>query len=283
MKGLFSQRYGYVKPSDIIITEKMTPEIVNSLCTCYDNLKDNLYSHPTAMKYVDLQKYLWVYFLHQRKSDYLYAQNKNVAVTFIEGNSKWYEKLDMIEVTIRFVLSINDKPRDNILKSILYRFINDINYFFEDLNFGYRIVEYKVVPVTSKVEIKAIEEAVVEAADNVRMHLQSALEKIAERPKGDYRNSIKESISAVEAYCRNKTGKDTLGSALSDLEKKGLHLAPSIKSAFNILYGYTNSSDTGIRHPLMDASGEYVPTADEAVYMLVICSAFINYLRKKEK
>lgn len=152
---------------------------------------------------------------------------------------------------------------------------------FEELNFGYRVLDKIIVPVTSEGEIKTIEEAIKTSEDNVSMHLHCSLEKLSERPKGDYRNSIKESISAVEAYCRNITGKDTLGNALAEMEHNGLNLPSSLKAAFLKLYGYTNSPDTGIRHPLMDVDGSYVPTADEATYMLVSCSAFINYLRKK--
>lgn len=43
------------------------------------------------------------------------------------------------------------------------------------------------------------------------------------------------------------------------------------------------SEDSGIRHALMDDSGAYTPKAEEALFMLVSCSAFINYLVKKEK
>ena len=40
---LFSERYGYTKPSDVIIREKITPEIQNAICSCYDKLKNRLF------------------------------------------------------------------------------------------------------------------------------------------------------------------------------------------------------------------------------------------------
>lgn len=100
-------------------------------------------------------------------------------------------------------------------------------------------------------------------------------------PVGDYHNSIKESISAVEALCRGKTGENTLGKALNQLEKKRVVIPKLLKTAFEKLYAYTNQEDTGIRHSLMDDDGTYTPIADEAIFMLVSCSAFVNYLRKK--
>ena len=67
------------------------------------------------------------------------------------------------------------------------------------------------------------------------------------------------------------------------MEDKGLKIPSVLRSAFEKLYGYTNDKKTGIRHSLMGEMGEYVPDADEALYMLIICSAFINYLKSKLK
>ena len=33
--GSFSERYGYVKVSDALIVEKITPEIINAIYNCY--------------------------------------------------------------------------------------------------------------------------------------------------------------------------------------------------------------------------------------------------------
>lgn len=287
MKNLFSERNGYIKPDDVLITERLTPEIINGICTCYDDLERDL--DVTQYQYKDLELYLWTYVLHERKDDF-YSHNgfgrpsyAIVATEYIEDKVPWYKKLDLIEATIKHLYKVADNSSYSLdIINLTNRFVSQLNYFFEDLNFGYRVIDQEIVPVTSDGEIKTIAEAVQNSEDNVRSHLHCALEKLAERPKGDYRNSIKESISAVEAYCRNKTGKDSLRNALSEMENNGLRLLPSLKFAFLTIYGYTNSKDTGIRHPLMDTTSEYVPTADEAVYMLVTCSAFINYLKKKE-
>jgi hypothetical protein len=48
---------------------------------------------------------------------------------------------------------------------------------------------------------------------------------------------------------------------------------------FSERYGYTNDKTTGIRHAVMEETN--APTADEAISMLVSCSAFINYITKK--
>lgn len=274
--ALFSERYGYKKVSDVIIRERITPEIKNAICTCFDKLNKIFelagYIYSTSLC-IELEKHIWTNFLNQRLA--YFERLHYVPTDYIENyDTKWYNILDLIEFTIQYLLNY---------KTSAERFIELLNSEFERLNFAYRIVEGVIVEITSEQEIKAIECAIDNSPRNIQMHLNSALEKYAQRPIGDYRNSIKESISAVEAFCREKTGENTLGQALKKLEKSGLVIHSSLKSAFEKLYVYTNHEDTGIRHALMDDEENYTPTAEEALFMLISCSAFINYLDRKVK
>ena len=74
-----------------------------------------------------------------------------------------------------------------------------------------------------------------------------------------------------------------MGKALNKLENNSVIIPKLLKLAFEKLYAYTNQPDTGIRHALMDDESTYTPTADEALFMLVSCCSFINYLNKKIK
>lgn len=181
--------------------------------------------------------------------------------------------MDLIEVTIMFLN--NTYPRN----TYDHKFITLLNEEFERLNFGYRIINGNITEITTKLEISSIEDAIESNANNVKLHLNNALKFYSQRPNADYRNSIKESISAVEAFNRQITGENTLN--LRKMENKGLKIPSVLEKAFSTLYGYTNDSQTGIRHALMDETGEYLPGADEALYMLITCSAFINYLKSK--
>ena len=87
----------------------------------------------------------------------------------------------------------------------------------------------------------------------------------------------------MEALCRELTNTNTLGKALNVLKTKGVSIPEVLLTAFDKLYAYTNSQETGIRHALMDADAIYAPSAEEALFMLVTCSAFINYLTAKTK
>ena len=108
--------------------------------------------------------------------------------------------------------------------------------------------------------------------------MKSALEHLSRRGNPDYRNSIKESISAVESIAKEITDnpKATLGAALSKLERdQKLH--PALKQGFSNIYGYTND-EGGIRHAMLE---EPNLTASDAKFFLVSCASFINYLKSK--
>ncbi len=163
-------------------------------------------------------------------------------------------------------------------------FIKSCNIVLERENSGYRFVGEYLAPITNEKEIGEIVEAISIAdqlgLSGVETHLKSALLKLSDRQNPDYRNSIKESISAVESISKIISGKEkaTLGDALKSIEKTNkVSLHNALKKGFSSIYGYTSSAD-GIRHAMTEESkADY----DDAKYMLVSCSAFVNYLISK--
>ena len=138
-----------------------------------------------------------------------------------------------------------------------------------------------MTPITSTEELASIEDGL-KLTDRfalVQSHLRRALELLSDRKVPDFRNSIKESISAVEALVQIVTGLSgaTLGQGLKHLEANGLTLHPALKEAFGKLYGYTNDAE-GIRHALLEESNLVF---DDAKFMLVCCSAFVNFVISK--
>lgn len=283
---LFSERYNYIKVADVIIREKITPEIQNAICSCYDKLEGFFIEARTYCSdtpYIDMEKYLWTYFLNQREGNFYEGRRYHIVATqFVEDeNNPWYRKLDLIEFTVKYLHTLETKYDRRMF--VFHSFVEQLNFEFKRLNFAYRVVNTEIVEITSDEELAAVESSIHDSPHNIRMHLSKALELYAQRPTGDYRNSIKESISAVEAYCREITGEKTLGEALNKINGKGLVIPQILKVAFEKLYAYTNQPNTGIRHALMDETGTYTPASEEALFMLVSCSSFINYLNKKLK
>lgn len=156
------------------------------------------------------------------------------------------------------------------------------NRILEEEVSGYRILDKQVIPITNQAELATIQAAYSTKYDSVNTHISKALTLYSDRKIPDYENSIKESISAVEAMCCIITGmtgaQATLGKAIKKLKDSGVHIHSAMESAFSSLYGYT-SDENGIRHGGIDFTNA---PAEDAKFMLVSCSAFVNYLIEKQ-
>lgn len=182
----------------------------------------------------------------------------------------WYEVYDFVEIHLSYLNG--DEKKERIKK------YNDV---FEQEKAGYRIVSGEIAPITNEGEIKTIEQSTNTAFESVNQHMQKALNFYADIKEPDYENSIKESISAVEAMCCIITGmsgaNSSLGKTIKKLKENGIHIHSSMENAFSSLYGYTSDED-GIRHGGIDFKNA---PAEDAKYMLISCSAFVNYLIEK--
>jgi len=181
---------------------------------------------------------------------------------------EWYEVYNLLEFLYQELPDSNEEFK---------KYIN--NVLEEELS-GYRIIGKEVTQITDKKEIKEIEEALLKSEEKklnaVYKHLDSAISKLSDKEKPDYRNSIKESISAIESISKIISGnpKAGFGEALEIIEKNiGIHKA--LKKGFLAIYGYSSDSG-GIRHAMTD---ELNPVNfEDAKFMLIACSALINYL-----
>lgn len=275
----FSERNGYVKPSKVFILKKVPTEVSNAICSALiravQEMDLDCFAQFDKLKPSErLSQYIWSHFWNESilGSEYDSKHCWGDVLTWFNSNEiKWYYKIDFVEFVI-----------DNFQSArIREKFIDELNDQFESLNFGYRIVDGYVIDVVSKHEIESIEDAIENSPDQVRHHMGNALSLYSKRPEPDYANSIKESISAVEAQLRNMTGANTFGEALNALQKSEKKIHPRLKETLDKLYAYTNQPDTGARHSLMDTESEYIPASEEALFMVITCSAAVNYLKTK--
>lgn len=153
----------------------------------------------------------------------------------------------------------------------------ELNALFEEEFVGYRMIAHEITPVADEVEISEIKTSLNIEFEGCKSHIKKGLSLLSDREKPDYKNSIKESISAVESICQIicKDDKATLGKALNKLEESGIKLHRSLKEAFSKLYGYT-SDEGGIRHA--EGLFESNVSFEDAKFCLVSCCAFVNYL-----
>jgi len=185
----------------------------------------------------------------------------------------WHQIYDLLEFVVENCEKLSGRYKE---KKEIHVEINKI--LAEEVS-GYRFIQGILAPITDKNEIAAIEQAVAQSntggLQGVHTHLEAALQLLGKKPQPDYRNSIKESISAVEAAVKRISGEHGggLDAALREVAKH-VEIHKGLQAGFLSLYGYT-SGKGGIRHAILEETNIGF---DEAKFMLVACSAFVNFL-----
>lgn len=189
---------------------------------------------------------------------------------------KWYKSFDVIEMFLTYSYA-----NSSLMPIKVTEYTKTFNNVLEEEKSGYRFLENKAVNITNNAELELLSEVTHLEFETVNIHFKKAIDMYSDRIAPDYENSIKESISAVEAMCciiTGATGKQaTLGNTLKKLKSNGVYIHPALESAFSSMYGYT-SDENGIRHGGIDFANA---PEEDAKYMLLSCSAFVNYLITK--
>ena len=281
-RGGFSDRNG-IKPENKEIQlcdfdERTRVQFVNLIAELYDNLYENKYYGNSDLQALFKHIYGEVY---SQTIDVLNLYNddsffENIKDTIM--NDDYDAVLTLLEAFAQYwtnMLREKSEYRYN-RKTIIYDYFNDV---FKKEYVGYRFINGNISPISDEEEVASIRETLSNKYKPVKEHIAKANILLSDREKPDYENSIKESISAVEAICEIVTGihgkEATLGKMLKKLEDNGVEIHAALQSAFSVLYGYTSDAG-GIRH----AKGIGGPNAtfEEAKFMLVSCCAFVNYL-----
>ncbi|WP_313169228.1 AbiJ-NTD4 domain-containing protein [Massilia oculi] len=270
----FSQRAGYTLVENAFQRESVDSNLRTKLwnilkITIWDSYKADQRSYDDTTRRIDqLVKRLWFNYFNNdldRLPDFRNYRSTEGAYEIFKKyfhHCEWYEVFDFLEeINLDPSRLLHDKTR------------KWINLELETHNSAYRFIGQNIAEITDTNEITSIEEALTATDSAVKTHIQSSLRMLSDKEAPDYRNSVKESISAVEAMCRliTKNPSATLGEAL----KKVKNLHPAMSRAFSQIYGYTNDS-SGIRHSLTD---EATISYADAKFMLVACSAFVSYLK----
>ncbi|MEN6357068.1 MAG: hypothetical protein ABFD83_08305 [Armatimonadota bacterium] len=272
----FSERYGYKPVRDILQLETMDELLKTRLWNVIYNELTTWHTMPGNSPHTQKKQKECLYHIKSLWCDFLCKPANKMPIReeqfWFELNewfsrASWYEIYDLIEaLALRTSLLFQKRCNEALEKEMA----------------GYRLVDKQIAPITNEEELTSVQNALSNEPlfEGARHHLKSALELLSNRENPDYRNSIKESISAIESACRVITGdhKAELGKALDMLDNK-LKIHGALKSGFKSLYGYT-SDEGGIRHAMLEQPDL---NQEDALYMLVTCSAFLNYLAAKSE
>lgn len=268
VKGGFSERKGIKHFSDIVQVNSLNERTRNKIYSATIELIEKDKKRGEFIEYI----YTEIFSLTKNDipikssefgvfSDY-YADVENEILLNLR-NCEYHEVFDFIEGIIKGIRLDNHKKW----------YIEEIEKIFKEENVNYKIIGDFITDIVDENQIDSIEETINNPYKVVSEHYSKAIEQLYSVK--DYANSIKESISAVEAMCQIINGsKETLGKALNNL-KIAIH--PALKRAYSNIYGYT-SDEKGIRHS--NGLDEENSTFEEAKYMLISCSAFVNYLKE---
>lgn len=273
----FSKRYGYKPVREALQFESMDAALRNTLWNvltiwCWDNefsVDPTTFYSVNNQSLEDLSTELWMHYFKEKFDEF-----PGYWAPFLKYLRDYFFKCEWHEVYTFLEFVANNYTQPDFQE----RFAEDCNYYLVQEMSAYRLINGQITPITGEIEIEAIEKAASSKFDPVSTHINRALELLSDRETPDYRNSIKESISAVESIASEilAAEKGTLGQLLKQLESK-MEIHPALKDAFSKLYGYTSDAN-GIRHALMDKENN---DFHDAKFMLVTCSAFINYVEGK--
>lgn len=283
-KSRFSERIGIVESPKSIQLDSMGEELRNSLW----NLLHNLYEHRGENYWRKVAMHVAQFFCKVPVDELPYEDykcRKWLKECFF--NLHWYNAYDLVEfivnnhelMTRKTYFGHGGYSYHNVPKPEL---IKRVNHLLELELSGYRFISDVLSPISEKAEVEEIETAIKESEraglQGAREHIRTALELLGKKPEPDYRNAIKEAISSVESIVKQISGSSSQGldGALTELSSK-TEIHGSLKSGFKKLYGYS-SDEGGIRHAILEQPNIGF---EEAKYMIVSCSAFVNYLITK--
>lgn len=284
MRRRFSERAGLIEPRNAIQRGSIDERLASRLWTVIDlcflrEMKDWLEDGgATGLFWFHLfDDFLGEPF--DSADNFIKINNAMLKKVFFE--SDWAIKYDLIDFLGDLASFQGGGHPESSLRQQAEMFIEATNGVLEQEKSAYRFVAGQITEITGSVEIEALETAVANTSKfaGSEQHLSSALKLFSDRQTPDYRNSIKESISAVESGFTAINGEKSksLPDAMKKAEKNGFEMHPALTKGVSNIYGWT-SDEGGVRHALVDATSNV--GEPEARLMLVLCASFLNFLKQ---
>lgn len=275
----FSVRFGYTEPAidlrDSEMPETMRSGIWEVLRGTYFNQVLSKNSTIGGVFDQDFKRYCnAIWFEYFRKSSDDVPSDPKKALNSIRDYISYGEFFQVYNF-LEFVARSRLTNRGSAYEKRHLAFIRGINYVLKRERAAFRFADDILVKVSDDESLSAIAAARSQSESNgVREHIKSAAELYSDR-NPNYRNSIKESISAVESAVFYMTGSKShsLQKPLRQIaQDHDLH--PALVSGLEKLYAFT-SDEEGVRHAMLEKPSV---TQNDARFMLATCAAFSNYL-----
>jgi hypothetical protein len=201
-----------------------------------------------------------------------------LASQFLNPRIQWTEFYQFAELIPSLRALARDARHDQRAACLAAR--SALNSALEQEGSPYRMAMDELAPITSAEEIEEVRAAAASVGrfELAAEHINQALAHLAQRPAPNYRDSIKQSFSAVESVLWVAIeDKPKLPQALRVFEARYGEIHGALRGIVEKLHGYA-SDEEGVRHAATEPSdvGEA-----EARLMLVCCSSMMNFLIRK--
>jgi hypothetical protein len=256
--------------------QSMDDDLRNMLWNVHEILFDNICplrgSESDKRVLNILLEHYWIYFFKQpinRLKDMIYPKPKIDEIRRRYFGLQWFKVYSFLEVTAKFL--------ENHMTNRYQSYREECNFLLEAENSAFRFVGSHIVSIISSIEIEEIE-INLKTHDESAQHIESALTQLSNKENDQARESVIQSILAVEAIAKKVTGNSK--ATLADLcnSKVNLPAHSQFRQALLNLYNYTSGSD-GIRHSLTESSQPVSKSL--ARFMLIVCSAFVSLIRSE--
>jgi hypothetical protein len=269
----FSNRIGITQTETKFQIDGMNEALKNSL---WNVIVDDLHNH--ILRWHRVMEILYFDFFKEPIDNLPNDDQCRFLLRIRFQELEWFDVYNLVEFIIQNIGRLTDNRQG---PSTLEHKVNGI---LERELSAYRSINLQLVPISNESEIQAIQQASTASSAigiaGVSEHINTALKLLGKKPEPDYRNSIKESISALEGLCKVIVGEKSGGLEKALNKMTGLvDIHPALRTGLLNLYGYSSNED-GIRHPILESSN--VGFA-EAKFMLVACSAAVNFVIDKAR
>ena len=168
------------------------------------------------------------------------------------------------------VFTFIEGVHESLEPALRLRFAASINIVLERGKSDHRFVQGRLMPITSRADITALERALAACTrarwNGPEAHLRDALARLAHKPEPDARGAVQEAIRAVERAATLLTKEEhfDLEDALDALEAEG-HVERGLRSAYSGLFAFVSTTTRR-------------PTTDDARIILVMCAGLVSHL-----
>ena len=195
----------------------------------------------------------------------IFLHNKESTIRYFQ-NCPWNQLFDFAELALD-----SDESRKEKLAE-------KYNQLFRFNGCKYRIVNYKVIPVMSDIELEELKKASMTGIKEVDQAFNEAIDLLSNKVEPDYNAVIAKASNALEAMVlsvarNNSATADTLGRAITQMKNNGYDIDSDFEEVLRKTYKY--ACNAGIRH-----GGENPVSASEkdALFVLSVCASCINYM-----